>query len=120
MIDNTTFDPNTLFEQYRKALTPATKAQEESLKTIERLGRYQYAVAGDCLHWALAQAKTAVTVQTPAEFVSRQIELATVLSERLRVLGQEFVNLAPDVQTGFSQVVSETTASVVEATRKAA
>jgi phasin family protein len=119
-MSDTNFDPNTVFEAYRQAIAPTAKAQQESFKTIERLGRYQYAVAGDCLHWVLAQAKTAVTVQTPAEFISRQMELATVLSERLRVLGQQFVSLATDAQTGFSQVVSETTASVVEAAKKAA
>jgi hypothetical protein len=119
-MNGTTFDPNTLFEAYRKALAPATKAQQEGLNAIDRVGRYQYAVAGDCLHWTLAQAKTAVVTHTPAEFLSRQIELATVLSERLRVRAQEFFTLATDAQASFSQVVSEATATVAEVTKKAA
>jgi hypothetical protein len=119
-MSDTTFNPNSVFEAYRKALAPATKAQQESVNAIDRVGRYQYAVAGDCLHWTLAQAKAAVVMQTPAEFLSRQIELATVLSERLRVRAQEFFTLATDVQTSFGQVVSEATAKVAEVTRKAA
>jgi len=119
-MSDTTFDPNTIFEAYRKALAPATKAQQESVKAIDRVGRYQYAVAGDCLQWTLAQARAAVATQTPAEFFSRQIELATVLTERVRARAQEFVTLATDVQTSFGQVVSEATATVAEVTKKAA
>ena len=40
-MNNSTFDPKTLFETYRNAFAPALKAQQESVKAIERLGRYQ-------------------------------------------------------------------------------
>jgi hypothetical protein len=119
-LSNPSLDPTSLFEAYRQALVPAAKVQEESLHIIERMGRYQYAVAGECLHWTLAQAKAAVTPKTPAEFLSRQMELATVLSERLRLRGQEFVSLATDLQTSLSHVVEEATAAVAEVTKKAA
>ena len=66
MIDST-FNPKTIFEAYRSTLAPTLKTQQESLKAIDRVGRYQYAVAGDYLEWSLAQAKAAVGVQTPAE-----------------------------------------------------
>ena len=114
------FDPKTILETYRSAFAPALKVQQEGVKALDRVGRYQYAVAGDCLHWTLAQVKAAVVTQTPAEFLSRQIELATVLSERLRVRAQEFFTLATDAQASFSQVVSEATATVAEVTKKAA
>jgi phasin family protein len=114
------FDPNSLFEAYRDALAPVMKAQQESLRTFERLGRYQYAVAGDCLNWTLAQTKAAVATQTPAEFMSKQVELATALSERLRARAQEFVALATDAQTSFAHGVNEATARVAEVTKKAA
>jgi phasin family protein len=116
----TTFDSNTIFEAYRNALMPTLKAQQEGFKAIDRVGRYQYAVAGDYLEWSLAQAKAAVGAQTPAEFVSKQVELATALSEKLRVRGQEFVMLATDAQTSFTQVVSEATTKVAAMTKKAA
>jgi phasin family protein len=114
------FDPNTILETYRNALAPVTKAQQESFKTFERLGRYHYAVVGDYLNWTLAQTKAAVAAQTPAEFVSKQIELATALGERLRARAQEFVTLATEAQTSFTQGVSEATAKVAEVTKKAA
>ena len=114
------FDSNAIFEVYRNTLAPVTKAQQESLKAFDSLGRYQYAIAGDYLNWTLAQTKAAVAAQTPAEFVAKQIELATALSERLRVRAQEFVTLASEAQTSFSQGVSEATAKVAEVTKKAA
>jgi len=119
-MNNSTFDPKTMLDAYRTAFAPTLKAQQEGLKAIDRAGRYQYAVAGDYLEWSLAQGKAALAAQTPAEFVSKQVELATALSEKLRGRVQEFITLATDAQTGFSEVVSQATAKVVDATKKAA
>jgi hypothetical protein len=119
MIDST-FDPKAILEAYRNTFAPTLKAQQESLKAIDRAGRYQYAVAGDYLEWSLAQAKATVGVQTPAEFVSKQVELATALSEKLRARAQEFMTLATDAQTSFTQAVSEAAAKVAAVTKKAA
>jgi hypothetical protein len=66
------FDPKTILDSYRSALAPVVKAQEESIKAFDRVGHYQYAVAGDYLEWSLAQAKAALAAQTPAEFVAKQ------------------------------------------------
>jgi phasin family protein len=115
---DTTFDPKTIFETYRSALAPALKVQQESVKALDRVGRYQYAVAGDYLEWSLAQAKAALGAQTPADFVSKQVELTTALSEKLRARAQEFVSLATDVQAGFTNVATETTANVVAETKR--
>ena len=117
-MNESTFDPKAIFESYRSAFAPALKGQQEGLKAIDRAGRYQYAVAGDYLEWSLAQAKAALSAQTPAEFVSKQVELTTALSEKLRARAQEFVTLATDTQTGFSDLVSDATSKVAELSRK--
>jgi len=119
-MNNTTFDPNTIIEAYRKTFAPAVKAQQAGVDVIDRVGRYQYAVAGDYLEWTLAQAKVALGAQTPTDFVSKQMELANALGEKLRARVQEFVTLATAAQTSFSQVVSEAAAKVAEVTKKAA
>ncbi len=119
---DSTFDPKAIFESYRNAFAPALKAQQEGLKegltTIDRFGRYQYAVAGDYLEWSLAQAKAALGAQTPAEFVSKQVELTTALSEKLRARAQEFVTLATEVQSTFTSTVNEAVAKVAEVSKK--
>jgi len=115
---DTTFDPKSIFETYRNAFAPALKAQQEGVKALDRVGRYQYAVAGDYLEWSLAQAKAALMAQTPADFVSKQVELTTALSEKLRARAQEFVTLATDAQTSFTNVVTDITDKVVAETKK--
>ena len=117
---DTTFDPKSIFETYRNAFAPALKAQQEGVKALDRVGRYQYAVAGDYLEWSLAQAKAALVAQTPADFVSKQVELTTALSEKLRARAQEFVTLATDAQTSFTNVVTDITDKVVAETKKKA
>ena len=109
---NATFDPTSIFESYRNAFAPALKVQQEGIQAIDRVGRYQYAVAGDYMEWSLAQAKAALSAQTPAEFVSKQIELTTALSDKLRARVQEFITLATDSQASFTEVVNQATAKV--------
>jgi hypothetical protein len=119
-MNDSTFDPKAIFETYRNAFAPALKAQQDGIKAIDRVGRYQYAVAGDYLEWSLAQAKAAIGSQTPAEFVSKQVELTTSLSEKLRTRAQEFVTLATEAQTSFTDAVSEVTTKVTELSKKKA
>ncbi len=115
---DSTFDPQAIFETYRNAFAPALKAQQEGIKAVDKVGRYQYAVAGDYLEWSLAQANAALGAKTPAEFVSKQVELTTALSEKLRARAQEFVALATETQSTFTDVVSEATSKVTDLGKK--
>ena len=117
-MNSSTFDPKTILDSYRSALAPALKAQQEGMKAMDRVGHYQYAVAGDYLEWSLAQAKAALAVQTPAEFVAKQVELTTALSEKLRARTEEFVTIVTDAQASFKETVDVATSKVVEATKK--
>lgn len=109
---DSTFDPKSVFDAYRNAFAPVLKAQQEGVKAIDRAGRYQYALAGDYLEWSLAQAKAAVSAQNPAEFVSKQVELATAFGEKLRGRVQEFVTLTTEATT---RVVEATKVEVTKA-----
>jgi phasin family protein len=115
---DTTFDPKTIFETYKNAFAPALKVQQEGLKALNRVGRYQYAVAGDYLEWSMAQAKATVGAQTPAEFISSQAKLATDLSEKLRARAQEFAKLAADSQSSMSDAVNESVNRAAAETKK--
>jgi hypothetical protein len=117
-MSDTTFDPKTILETYKTAFAPALKAQQEGVKVIDRVGRYQYAVAGDYLEWSLAQAKLALAVQSPADFVSKQVELTTALSEKLRARAQEFASLATETQASFTAAVKEATTKVVDEAKR--
>src|ERR1022692_907001 len=121
-MSDSTFDPKAIFETYRYAFAPTLKAQQEGVKAIDRLGRYEYAVAGDYLEWSLAQAKAALAAQTPSDFVTKQVELTTALSERLRARAQEFVTLATEAQTSaqttFTEAVNVATTKFSDAAKK--
>ena len=119
-MSDSTFDPKAIIDTYKNAFAPVLKAQQEGITAIDRVGRYQYAVAGDYLEWSLAQAKAALGAQTPAEFVSKQVELTTALSEKLRARAQEFVTLATETQNSFTNVVNEASAKVAEVSKKKA
>jgi phasin family protein len=119
-MSDTTFDPKTIFENYRNAFAPALKAQQEGVKTLDRVGRYQFDVAGDYLEWGLAQAKAALSAHTPADFVSKQVELTTALSEKLRARAQEFVALATDAQSSFVEMTKDSAAKVAAEVTKVA
>ena len=115
-----TFDPNALLETYRNALAPALHAQQEGLKALDRLARYQYAVAGDYLEWSLSQAQALLGAKTPAEIVAKQSELGSKISEQLRGRVQEFSTIAGEAQSTLNQLFSEASAKVAELTKKAA
>ncbi len=117
---DSTFDPKAIFDSYRNAFAPALKTQQDGVKAIDRMGRYQYAVAGDYLEWSLAQANAAISAKTPAEFVSKQVELTTSLSEKLRARAQEFVTLATEVQSTVTSAVNDAAAKVTELGKKKA
>jgi hypothetical protein len=119
MSDTNLFDPKSILESYKTAFAPVLKAQQEGVKVMDRVGRYQYAVAGDYLEWSLAQANAALGAQTPADFVSKQVELTTALSEKLRARAQEFVAIATEAQTSFTDVAKEAATKVTDEATKA-
>jgi hypothetical protein len=124
MAENT-FDPKNVLDAYRNAFAPVLKAQQEGVKAIERAGRYQYALAGDYLEWSLAQAKATVSAESPAEFVSKQVELANTFGEKLRARVQEFVTLTTEattkvVEAAKVEVTKAAEATKAEVTKKAA
>jgi hypothetical protein len=116
------FDPKSIFEAYRNAFAPMLKVQKEGVSTLDRMGRYNYAVAGDFLEWSLAQAKAATESQSPSEFVTKQVDLTTALSEKLKSRVQEFVTLATDTQTRaqstFTEAVNEATVKLGDASKR--
>jgi len=79
-----TFDFSTLFDTYKTAMAPVFRAQQEGLKTLERLAHYQFAVAGDYLDWSLSQAKASVGPKSAADMVGAQTALNTQFGEKLR------------------------------------
>jgi phasin family protein len=114
-----TFDVNTWFETYRSAFAPVSRAQQEALKSVERLAHYQFGVAGDYLEWSLAQTKAAVAAKSAGELVGQHTEINSRFSEQLKKRAQEFAAIATETQGAVSQWLGEASAKVAEAAKKA-
>ena len=118
MIDRN-FDTHSMFAAARDALAPMLKAQQEGLKTFERLARLQYAVAGDVLETGFARLNAAFAAASPSELLSKHTELNTQFVDKLRARAEEFATVTSEMQAKFSQFGSEIAAKAVP-TRKAA
>ena len=115
-----TFDPNTWLDSFRETFASVTKAQQEGLKTLERMARFQYAVAGDYLEAGIAQTQAALTAKTPVDLLAKQTEVGTQLGEKLKSRAQEFSTLASEVQSSASSFATETATRVTASAKKAA
>jgi phasin family protein len=118
MIDRT-FDPTTMIAAAREAFAPVLKAQQEGFKTLERLARLQYAVAGDVLESGLARVNVAFSATNPTEMVNKHTELTTQLVEKLRARAEEFATVTSEIQSRITELGGEIAAKAVPA-RKAA
>ena len=115
----THFDPNSMLAAAREAFAPVIKAQQEGFKTLERLARLQYAVAGDVLESGLARVNATFVAASASELISKQTELNSQFVDKLRARAEEFATVTSEIQAKFSQFSNELAAKAVPA-RKAA
>jgi Phasin protein len=118
-MNDRTFDPTAMISAARETFAPVLKAQQEGFKTIERLARLQYAVAGDVLESSLARVNASFVAATPSDLLSKQTELHSQLVDKLRARAEEFATMTSEVQAKFTQLSTEIAAKAVPA-RKAA
>jgi hypothetical protein len=118
MIDRN-FDPSSLLTAARDAFAPVLKAQQEGFKSLERLARLQYAVAGDMLETGLARVNATLSATSPTELFSKQGDLNSQFVDKLRARAQEFATVTSEIQAQVGQLGSQIAAKAVPA-RKAA
>ncbi|GAC1455386.1 MAG: hypothetical protein PVS2B3_12880 [Steroidobacteraceae bacterium] len=118
MIDRN-FDPSSLLNNARDAFAPVLKAQQEGFKSLERLVRLQYAVAGDLLDSGLARVNATLSVSSPMELFSKQGELNSQFVDMLRTRAQEFATVTSEIQAQVSQLGSHIAAKAVPAKKAA-
>jgi len=118
MIDRN-FDPSNLLTTARDAFAPVLKAQQEGFKSLERLARLQFAVAGDLLDAGLARVNATLSATSPMELISKQGDLNSQFVDKLRNRAQEFATVASEIQSQVGQLGTQIAAKAVPA-RKAA
>src|SRR6516162_2143474 len=108
-----TFDTTHMLAAAREAFAPMLKAQQEGFKTIERLARLQYAVAGDVLEAGFARVNAVFAAASTSELFTKHTELNTQLVDKLRARAEEFATVTSEMQAKFSQFGSEIAAKAV-------
>jgi hypothetical protein len=114
-----TFDANKILNATREAFAPVLKAQQDGFKTLERLARLQYAVAGDVLESGLARVNATFAATSASELLNKQTELTSQFAEKIRARAQEFATVTSEIQTKISEFSTEIAAKAVPS-RKAA
>jgi Phasin protein len=118
-MNDRTFDSNAMIAAAREAFAPVLKAQQEGFKTLERLARLHYAVAGDVLESGIARVNASFGAASPSELFTKHNEINTQLVDKLRTRAEEFATVTSEIQTRFTQLGTELAAKAVP-TRKAA
>jgi phasin family protein len=114
-----TFDQNSMIAAAREAFAPVLKAQHEGFKSMERLARLQYAVAGDVLESGLARVNAAFATTNPTELLHKHTELTTQFVDKLRARAEEFATVTSEIQSKITQLGSEIAAKAVPAKKAA-
>ncbi len=91
----------------REAFEPFRAFGEVAAQTFERLARQNYAVLGDCLEFAVDQARLPVQAADFNDYVGRQIANTRAFGERLVKRTQEYAEIARVAQDATASVVSE-------------
>jgi len=115
-----TYDPNAWFDACRSAFAPVLRTQEECVKSMDRIARLQYAIAGDVLESSLAQAHVALDAKSPGDYLAKSTELGVKLGEKLRTRTQEVVSATVEAQSSVTRMAGDVGTRPAESTKKAA
>lgn len=104
-------DPNEQMKQFfdfqAQAMKPAADFYANGVNIFEKFARQGYAVAGDCVDFAVQQAKLPTEVDNVNEYANKQVEVSRAFGQKMveRFLG--FIDLARAAQEQTTEVVAE-------------
>ncbi len=115
----TTFTDNVekLTELQAKGFEPARKFGNIAVNAFEEIARQNYAVWGDILEFAVAQAKLPLDVTEPKALFERQVESSKAFAEVMTARAEEYVAIGKTIQDTTTQLVN---ADIIEPAKEAA
>ncbi|MFQ5610209.1 MAG: phasin family protein, partial [Woeseiaceae bacterium] len=100
---------NEQFERYAdlqsEAFAPMRAFGGVAAHTFELVARQNYAVVGDCIDFAVDQARLAGEVQDLNDYIGQQISRSRVFGEKLAQRAQEYATIATTTQQEAAEVV---------------
>lgn len=116
-------DPMQAFIGFQKeALEPIRAANGMAADAFERLSRQNYAVLGDVLNFAVAQARLPTSVADYTDYLAKQMEHTRAFGEQLVRRSQEYVEITSAIQAKAQTAVQtavQTTAAAAPKSKAA-
>ena len=101
----TTTDPFArLFDTKEGALAQVVRFNEYAARTVEKVARYQYEVAGDLLDAGIEQMQLFSKIEKPEEMLHAEIELTQALAKKMAERSEGFLKLAEESRKGFAEL----------------
>ncbi|MGI9344565.1 MAG: phasin family protein [Gammaproteobacteria bacterium] len=94
-------------ELQQQAFEPARAFGAVAADAFERFARQNYAVMGDCMEFAVDQARLAGDADDVNDYVTRQTERNRVFGEKLAARAQEFTAIATATQNAATEVATK-------------
>jgi len=107
-------------QAYGSAFAPAQWVQQEGLKVLERLARYQVVIVQDLIQYNFAGLHAMVSAGTPVQYFARQGELNLGLVRTVTADTQKFLKESSDVAQQFVEVVKHSTEDFAGSAERAA
>lgn len=99
---------NEQFDRYadlqKQVFEPARAFGGVAAHTFESIARQNYEVLGDCIEYAVGQARLAGQAQDVNDYVGQQIDSSREFSEKMAQRAQEYVTIAGATQKEASEV----------------
>jgi len=96
-------DFNAILAFQKKAMGPFLELNQLFVRSAERAAREGYAVLGEAMEFAIAQANTAVGAKDPAELATKQAQLAQEFVAKQTARSNDWVKLAQTTQADFGK-----------------
>lgn len=96
-------DFNAILAFQKKAMGPFLELSQLYVRSAERAARESYAVLGEAMEFAIAQANTAVGAKDPAELATKQAQLAQEFVAKQTARSNDWVKLAQTTQADFGK-----------------
>ncbi|MFO0447854.1 MAG: phasin family protein [Pseudomonadota bacterium] len=119
-MSNTAAEINSFVEAGKKMVAPMTKMTEVSTRAFERIAKYQYEVAGDYLHYGIAQLHAAAQGKDMPALLQKQAELANSYFEKQTQRSQEFLKIASETQADVMQAIDRASSEFAARAKAAA
>ena len=114
---------NETFQQYadmqKQLFEPARAFGGVAADTFERVTRQGYEVLGDCIEFAVGQAKLAGEAKDVNDLVAQQIARSRVFGEKMAQRAQEYASIASATQKEATEVAQAQAEKVKAATTAA-